>query len=631
MKKTTFLPRVCCDSRGGIAEVPRSAPRSPRTSANLFRNGIAVLCILAATTSVRSNEDDGRWWWDSELRFSQQETSNVVNGVDAVGYDQQDLQVTLGLNGYIVHPMVASFRVDTSWLVNTIENGADTGHNRYGLGAELNLIPRGTNPLSVYYRKSIFDFSQPEGNTTTASRGIPDTTTRWGAHTRFRKGALRGTLLGVEHRDNDFLDPATRKGVYDRQVVGWARQGDDGRHHVRLERQVQEFGVGDLDTDDLTLVVDERWSLVPNWSWELSGDGLRRETSRASQPAREVRDYRLTNRIRGRVRQKDTVDFRLSLGTTEYDLDPSIDVQRASVFYRWRHRQAWVVAPFVQFDRQSRADRSLSSPSAGVFAHWNGTAGAFDTRTTARASFGTIREKMIGGTNEERREAYGLTASFAHGAYSSLRQSLELEWFTNEFRVQRERIVGLPDLGFAGSRLGAEDSYRARFNIGRAFDSRSISAWGEWSRRSGTSGAFGSGLESVSWRGGAQWAMHGISFQGDFGETTVEQTTASVEQRIEFVTFLATWKPLPYLSFRTAYRVDQRSLDLLPDIDSTNIEATMRLRLGLFSLDTSVYERTEDMPAGGRRQNRTIRWMLTSRFGGWLPIVTGTKRRGVIR
>ncbi len=597
----------------------------------IFRALIVILYVLVAPSPAWSDGNEGRWWWDTAIGAGQQRTSNRVGGVKALGYNQQDLRVSLGINGYIVHPMIAGFRVDTDWFLTRIDGGSDLDTDRIGLGAELNVLPRSAYPFSLYFRRKHFDYSGIANDPVSSLRGAPDISTRWGGRMRFRKGAVKGTLLGFEHTDLDFIDPEARQEVDHRQFVDWARPGDTSRHRIRLERRYHEFGTVDLNTDDLTLRIEERRWLTPLWRWELNGDGISRETSSATWSDLTVNDYRLANRFKGDVRQRDVLDIILALGLTENSLAPSTDAQRGAVFYRWRKFQAWEIAPFVQYDRQSQDDRSLSSPRAGLSASWSGGKPGFDTQVTARTSFGTIRDQDAGSSVSDRRLAYGMTASFAHGDPGVLRKSAELEWSFNEFRVRRERVVGLPDLGLSGTSLGSDDFYRARFDLSRAFDSRSIRGWGEWSRQSGTRDVFGSGQERETWRGGAQWSVRDFNLQGDAGRTIIDPTVLSAEQRIRFATLLATWRPLRYLSFQGMYRLDQRRLDTFSDIDGTNVEAKMILQFGLLSLDTSISERTENPVNGDTRRNRTVRWALTSRFGGWLPVVTGTRRRGVIR
>jgi hypothetical protein len=437
-------------------------------------------------------------------------------------------------------------------------------------------------------------------------------------------------LLSVDRRETDFLDPDAATGVADREFIDWTRQNGGGRHHVRLEHRLHEFGTVDLATEDLTLTVEERLDLTSRWRWELDGDVIDREAS-STVSVRDVRDSRLRNRVRATLRDQDILDFNLAFGSTEFNTAETVDRQLASVFYRWRKGPAWEIAPFVRFDRQSQADRTLAAPRAGLGAFWTGAALGFETQVGARASLGTIRDQDDDGTDRDRRQAFGVTGSFARGAPDTLRQSLELEWSANEFRVERERIVGLPDLGLTGTTVGSEDFVRVRFNLDRAFDSRAVRGWGEWSRRSGTRDPFGTGVDSAGWRGGAHWSARGVAFQGDLGETTVDRQDVSTDQKIRYATALASWRPVPYLTFRAAYRLDRRELEAFEDIDGSNLETTMQLRLGLLTLNAGVYERSEEVATGGQRTTRTVRWGLTSRFGGWLPIVTGTKRRGVIR
>jgi hypothetical protein len=66
-------------------------------------------------------------------------------------------------------------------------------------------------------------------------------------------------------------------------------------------------------------------------------------------------------------------------------------------------------------------------------------------------------------------------------------------------------------------------------------------------------------------------------------------------------------------------------------VDADRIEAILEFTLGRIVLRAQVYETTERFQTGGERTNRGLMWTVIHRFEGWLPIVTGPERRGVIR
>ena len=60
------------------------------------------------------------------------------------------------------------------------------------------------------------------------------------------------------------------------------------------------------------------------------------------------------------------------------------------------------------------------------------------------------------------------------------------------------------------------------------------------------------------------------------------------------------------------------------------MEAGATVNLGLISLDARLYEQEDDL-GDVTRTNRGIRFMLSSRYAAWLPVISGTRREGVVR
>jgi hypothetical protein len=61
------------------------------------------------------------------------------------------------------------------------------------------------------------------------------------------------------------------------------------------------------------------------------------------------------------------------------------------------------------------------------------------------------------------------------------------------------------------------------------------------------------------------------------------------------------------------------------------MEAGLILHLRIFDLNAFVYRSDHRLDQGLGLNSGGFQWMITRRFAGWLPIVTGTRRRGVIR
>ena len=53
--------------------------------------------------------------------------------------------------------------------------------------------------------------------------------------------------------------------------------------------------------------------------------------------------------------------------------------------------------------------------------------------------------------------------------------------------------------------------------------------------------------------------------------------------------------------------------------------------MGKLWIRGEAFQYTEYPDDGAVRRNRGIFWSVRRGFGGWLPIVTGPQRRGVIR
>ncbi len=127
-----------------------------------------------------------------------------------------------------------------------------------------------------------------------------------------------------------------------------------------------------------------------------------------------------------------------------------------------------------------------------------------------------------------------------------------------------------------------------------------------------------------------QVGRQSVTVTANAGRTRTEVEGLSPQEVSFLAASLRAW-PWRYLGVRALFRLDRREVDLAPDIDGQRAEVGFDARLGLLRLEV-VYYRVENVVDGGaERVNSGLRWTLSRRFAGWLPIVSAPGRRGEVR
>jgi hypothetical protein len=122
-----------------------------------------------------------------------------------------------------------------------------------------------------------------------------------------------------------------------------------------------------------------------------------------------------------------------------------------------------------------------------------------------------------------------------------------------------------------------------------------------------------------------------LNILANIGDQTIEEPTLSETQFVRFVSFAASVTPFRLLSLFASYRMDERQLVVVPDINGTRAEAGFTLRLGAFDLEARAFTFGERFAAGEERRNRGLTWSVRRAFQGWLPFVTRGPRGGTVR
>ena len=121
-----------------------------------------------------------------------------------------------------------------------------------------------------------------------------------------------------------------------------------------------------------------------------------------------------------------------------------------------------------------------------------------------------------------------------------------------------------------------------------------------------------------------------LQLLGSFGQV-VNDREGEETRRVRRASASAFWRPTRFLNLRASYRDDKRMTSFLPDLDGTSAQAWATLHIGLFDVSAGVSQWTNDLNGETATTRRNYLWTISRRFGGILPISTGTRRMGVIR
>lgn len=587
----------------------------------------SALFLLASPATA---QQFGQWWWTGHLGLGYKSFENEVQDALVTDYQQQELELGVDVNGYVIHPAVGSFDLGLNFIVSELDGTQTIDTDRYGAHGTLKLFERGKYPLRFFITRESFDYSDLPTEDAFTLLGAPETLTRWGGRARLRAGPLRGSLLGFEHTAYDLLESVQGTDVDDTQFYDWSRTFGDVRHRVRVERRERRLGVANVSYEDYILNLEEGGNLGEAWRWDLNGNGVRRNLEIQDGSQRTFETYFIRNRLLRTVRDRDLLDVRNSHGLTTSG-DVSDDRHTLSVFYRWRPRPNWEIGPFTEYSLRSTGDVETTTPRAGLVISWNRTWKDLTAFLSTQGSYASVSRS--GGDfagADESRVAYSFSGNVTHRATERFMEEVEAEVTRNELRLSPGTLLELPDLGVGLTGLGTESKDRLRLTLEQRWRLRMVRVYGEWTSRSSDDvlGSSAFDLESVSGNltlSGRRWSL-----QGHMGDTEITREGTAPEN-LEFLSASASLRPFRFLSLRGSYRKDTRSFELLPSIDAEQKEIYAVVRIGEIALEARAFEYFQESMELTGRTTRGLVVSMSRRFGGLLPVVTGSGRRGSIR
>ncbi len=592
-----------------------------------MRRAMVALLVVLGVAIPAGAQRYGQWWVSGKVAAEGQRYDNDLGGKRVSRYIQRRLRLDLALNGFILDPAIARFRLELDAAFDRYKDGLGLDSDTTGGRLDLHLLPRSLHPVRLYasHRRYRYTGSFEEASGSFLP-GIPDTLTTWGGRLRLRHGPLRGTLLAIDRSTLSLVGHRSQRD--NREVVDWGPPGGRLQHHYRLEHRVQEYAAFSYRTDDWTFNGDEHGEVGRGWRWDMTAIGTRRSFEVPGVRPTDSDVLRLANRFNRETAGKGLLTIAYELGYA--GTGPSSRTSHL-VDGRWERDlgHGWRVGPFGSFAYDSGDSGSASSQRLGALATWTGTVGPFSGVFSGQVAAGRTGTRTDGRPSLSMSfTSVSVATTLGHGSEERLREELELEWTTEDLSQSGTIEPDLPDLGASLAVAGNEDRKRARVTLRRRF--RRLEAWmySEWRRREAddvlsrrrfvTTGTTHS--LQLNWRSLAV----GVNVNG-------LEVRRLARQHVDSSSVSVSWRPWRPLSLQASYRSDTRRLELVPDVKGEQLQGAVELSLGVLDLRGEYFESRETVVGGTRRRNRGLFWSVSRRFGAALPIVTAPRRRGIIR
>ena len=576
---------------------------------------LAVGLLAAAPAPA---QQFGQWSWDANAAADGEGYSNEVDGTEISTYEQQQLRLGLGVNGYILHPAIAAFRLGLGARLGNEQTGdsQDTA-----LDGSLSLFPRSFYPARIYAGFSQFEFQQvPDETFALLSR--PESQLRYGARFRVRKGWIGGLRVGLDSATTQFEDPRFRDEESQDAFVSWTRGIGSLNHHYRIDREFRRYGTIDLETEDLIGTFDEHGSLFEDWRWDLTGNVRSRRTD-SSGRTNESEAQRLRTSTSRSTRWDGVLGLGYGYGSSGDDSSHSL-----SGTYSFKVRPDLRLQGQAAVTLQDSPTATAFGPSVGVAAIYGTRLAGIRLDTSATVSIGQLDVSGDEVDTSSRFIGWDLGTSVSYGNADVIEAILNVSLAHNETQESGVARPELPDLGQVEG-VGTQDATRAELILNRDFtvvqlrlDSRIEQIRStDLSTREFEVDTFTSGLGAST-----RWG----SLHVQAGSTRISQ---SEDQEVRFLSAGASYRLSWFLSLRASYRQDQRQVVFEPDVNGTGIDVGASARVGAWEIEATYFHNEVELADGpsSQRINQGFRWSIGRRFSGWLPLISAPVRRGTIR
>jgi hypothetical protein len=603
---------------------PVTRATAERASARRWLLQSAVALLLAGALPAWA-QAYGQWSWEGALGATQRNYRNSLDARSVNSLDERDLELRFGVDGYLLHPALGSFRAEGSAALSSYKSQRRLDTRRWGLDLSLNALPASGHPFSFYVNRQLYDYRNLAEDDPLRVQGVPDAGWSLGGRLRLRQGALRGTRIGFDGDSLGYLGAEQRRATRQEAFAEWDRSTGRFERHVRIERQARSFALAGFETRDWTLNFDQRSTHDRRPRWEMSLVGLSRDLTYGGQDSRF-----------GSARTSQHLIFGEPAGPTfdlSYDggfADGGGALSQSHLLLARHRRQPkpqLTLVPFAGYGVQLFGEQQVHGPQVGLAATWTRPLGRIDLTLNESLGQSWLFRSRAGTSGSDSALALTLGLSAGHGSEQGLRKDLDVSWAKNRFRLVGERVAELPDLGTSLGRAAIEDAASARLTLRHRWSWAALHSYGEAARRrpSRADGPSAPTLDTLSET--LQLSAGRLALTGNVASVRVRgPETQSVSSWYAALS----WRPLRVLALSGTYRSDRRESALAPPLDGERYELEADLRVGAFLLRGQSYE-SQERSSVTHRTNRGLVLSLSRTFAGWLPIVTGAPESGVVR
>lgn len=599
----------------------RSRPNRPRGTLL----GIATLLLVWAAPARAQRY--GQWSWNGGLGIGQRNFQNSVDGEKA-RYDEKELRLSLGLNGFILNPAVAGFRLGADALFLRLSDSGSRNTVQWGGRGDISILPQGAVPVQLYAGHQRYEFGK-ESSYPVYSSSTPDDATTAGGRVRLRRGFLAGLLGGYDWSRLSFVEPGSAPQDRGIGFVDWVVPIRRFQPHVRVERRDEEYGGFGYSFRDWVAGYDHRGPVLGSWTWQLSASGLDRKTSYDLAPSSTTRTARVQSNLMRPVGARATLSFDYGLGYGDGSGGTSSLTQIGTARYIVGFGRGFTGGTSVSWTSARSGDISSDGPQASLNAGWSGRSGPWSSSVSLGADYLWLRESRAGLDDSSSGWGGNGGLTLAHESRSGLREELSLSAGRNELRPAGLLEPGLPELGWGVPLARTEDRGTARFTVSTPIGNVRTSLWGEMERRRSSEEFLNAAdyrleRETLSATVNGSW----LGFSVNAGNTRVK---SGVDQEVRYAGASVSVRPSSWLTVGGSFRLDRRHLTASPETDAWRGEVLAGMAIGAFRLTGTGFLAEETVADGSRRRNQGFLWSLSRDFGGWLPFISAPVRRGVVR
>jgi len=572
---------------------------------------------LAATASAQQY---GQWTWDAQIG-ARQRAHEFMEGEEKVSeIGERDGFLSLGVDGYILHPAVAGFRLGLDTSLVQREGGTAFGSRKLGYRGELRIFPTGAYPIYVHAARQQYSY----GDATPGSIGsIPDDITSFGARVRVRSGPLTGLVARAERLSLTLLGPNGGVESQQNQLADWAGGGKKWQHHYHLERLARTFAASRYRTDDISLLADETYRSAGS-QWTSSSQLIRRSWSSENTRGSSITALRVQNLFLRTLSSTRSWELQQSSGLTL--ADSSSQTHTFGVRYSLATRGHLAFAPFASIGIQTSDGLRVFTQQAGLSATWTAAKGPVSAVLSGSAASLVLQKDGNGGSPRDSLLTAGAGGSLSFRPRRGVDAQVETYVSRNELRKNGETIAASSVLVPTGG-VGTEDRTQARLTLGRKWRPLGVHLYLDWVAQTTSGDLQVNPYSSETLSSSLQVTLRNFNVSMSAGRATLEQNRV---QELSFVTAAGRVRVARMLSVTGNYREEKRNAVGEPEVDGTRFEGGFSLQLGSYAVEPQAFVSTQGF-AGLERSNRGYTITIGRGFGGVLPILTGAQRQGVVR